>query len=155
MLTSTMPSHGDIYGVHMSALVGHVRPLSFLDSIPDIEMFLQTLVGGLGMRIIGGPLTSTESGPVDRYGHSSVVLLAESHAAVHTYLSREAMFIDVFSCRAFETHTVYSTLGRFIDSFEIIEESLQGRGVHWSSDIHESLARWTRNRTDMPLSVTS
>ena len=58
---------------------------------------LHALSGALGLTVVQAPAAErAERGVV------AVVLLAESHAAIHTDVQERMLFIDVFSCRSFD-----------------------------------------------------
>jgi S-adenosylmethionine decarboxylase len=117
-----------------------------LDSIDQLEEFLVSLVANLGMRVIAGPLSGTEEMPDERYGHSCVIILAESHAALHTYPTRRSMFLDVFSCKPFRAAAVYLTLASFVHTFVVVEETIRDRGVEWSAAADPALQYWLSTR---------
>lgn len=48
-------------------------------------------------------------------GISGFVMIAESHISVHTFPEKDYVFVDVFSCRGFDTEKAAQF---FIDSFE-------------------------------------
>ena len=60
--------------------------------------FLQAMVLHVGMAIIQGPVVYERLSP---RGFDGWVILAESHAAIHTY--GERVMADVFSCMPFDT----------------------------------------------------
>lgn len=144
-------SHGrsdaaQIYGIHLMLRLGSVEGVQELDSPVAIEEFLRRLVRGIGMRILDGPYMKTEAADSESYGHSGIVLLYESHAAVHTYPTRRALFLDVFSCKAFEVAEVLATARFAFGDFEVVETSLLDRGHHWGSDAPAELNSWTGTR---------
>ncbi|OGC23009.1 S-adenosylmethionine decarboxylase proenzyme [candidate division WOR-1 bacterium RIFOXYB2_FULL_42_35] len=68
------------------------------------------------------------------WGVSGVVLIAESHISVHTFPDKQHAFIDVFSCKGFDTDLAREEL---IKAFEATthEVTILDRGMH-SMDAH-------------------
>ncbi len=98
------------------------------------------------MFILAGPLVGTEPGGPDRFGVSGVVILRESHAAVHTYPGLGEAFIDVFSCRPFDTEVVGSVVTESFGQHRVVESDMLTRGTHWDADVAEQLRSWTGSR---------
>ncbi len=72
-----------------------------LDLYPDM----------LGMAKICEPVVVRYQGPVpEDWGISGVVMIAESHIAVHTFPERGMVWADIFSCRPFEAAPVLEDL---------------------------------------------
>ena len=107
---------------------------------------LITLVNRIGMRILAGPLTAEEAGTPERRGWSSLVLLYESHAAIHTYPELGQAFVDVFSCKTFNIEQVKDVLLEYLGDFRTVEEHVLDRGVHWSHAIDEEMKTWASSR---------
>ncbi len=78
----------------------------------------------------------------ERYGHSGVILLYESHAAIHTYPNLRALFLDVFSCKSFDVSAVVQLTESAFGQFKILESTVLDRGHHWSADSNTELERW-------------
>ena len=81
-----------------------------------------------------------------RYGHSGVVLLYESHAAIHTYPARRSLFLDVFSCKLFDVRSVVQISHETFGNFNIAESTVLDRGHHWDANIEIELGRWLESR---------
>ena len=133
------------YGKHLTLRISEVSRRETLDG-PGIGEILTTLVSRIGMRILAGPLTAQESGTPEKRGWSSLVLLYESHAAIHTYPELGQAFVDVFSCKDFSEQQVKEVLLEFLGDFRTIEEHLQDRGHHWDSGIEREMAGWVGRR---------
>lgn len=141
------PHDGDaVYGRHLMMRLGAIEGDDLLDDPAGLERYLGDLVTGIGMRILSGPHVSTEDHDGDRYGHSGVVVLYESHAAIHTYPRRRSMFLDVFSCMHFEVGDVCRLTKEAFGSFDVIESRLLDRGLHWVGDAASELAAWQTGR---------
>ncbi len=67
----------------------------------------------LGMNKICAPVVVRYQGPVpEDWGISGVVMIAESHIAVHTFPERGMVWADIFSCRPFQAEPVLADLRR-------------------------------------------
>lgn len=136
----------DIYGVHLTMRIADVENRVALNDEQAVEVFLRRLVGHLGMRVLAGPLTGREEGPPDHEGCSGVVILYESHAAIHTYPCVGEAFIDVFSCRPFDTALAEEVITSHFGTYTIVERAVADRGIHWGSDVARELQSWTNQR---------
>ncbi len=136
----------DSYGFHLMMRVAEVeRPTALAD--PNVvSAFLRSLVDRVGMSILAGPLVETESGGPERFGVSGVVILCESHAAVHTYPDLGQAFVDLFSCRAFDRGAVTGVVTEFFGRHQVVENELRPRGAHWGTDVARQLRSWSRTR---------
>jgi len=72
----------------------------------------------IGMTKISGPIVFRYSGkqPED-WGVSGLVFIAESHIGLHTFVERNFINIDVFSCKDFDAQQVMNDLR---DKFELV-----------------------------------
>jgi S-adenosylmethionine decarboxylase len=137
---------GDVYGLHLTLRLSEVENRAVLGDPERIGTFLCDLVQGIGMRILAGPLTGIESDPPENAGCSGVVILYESHAAIHTYSARGEMFLDIFSCKPFEPAKVRAMLASLLGSFVVSEESVAERGLHWGTRPEAEIVRWRAAR---------
>ena len=78
-----------------------------------VRVMLDELPGLMGMTKITQPnvLRYTGSKPED-WGVSGVVMIAESHIAVHTFPARRLVWADVFSCKDFDESIVIEEFKR-------------------------------------------
>ncbi|WP_062993080.1 S-adenosylmethionine decarboxylase family protein [Nocardia anaemiae] len=134
------------YGQHLMLRLCDIERVDALDDATLLSDFLVALVHAIDMRILEGPHAAAESGDDDHYGYSAVVILYESHAAVHTYPNRRELFLDIFSCRAFEAQQVYNTCTRFFGGFTVSEYAVLDRGLHWTAPAAERLSDWMESR---------
>ncbi len=83
-----------------------------------IYELLDSYPAKIGMTKISGPIVFRYSGkkPED-WGISGLVFIAESHIGVHTFVERNFINIDVFSCKDFDPHRVINDLK---EKFELI-----------------------------------
>ena len=85
---------------------------------------------------------------IEKSGCSGVVILYESHAAIHIYLHRAAAFVDVFSCRDFAVAQVADTLAEHFGDHQVVEQTFADRGFHWSADTStDEMLEWIRERS--------
>jgi S-adenosylmethionine decarboxylase len=137
------------YGTHLLLLLSSIENSEPLDSPESLCDFLSALVAKVGMRVLDGPRAATEHADPDKYGHSAVVILYESHAAVHTYPARASLFLDIFSCKPFNDQDVISACLDVFGRFEITEHLVLNRGVHWNKSADESIRDWVGTRGDV------
>jgi S-adenosylmethionine decarboxylase len=123
-----------------------VRRAQRLDDEGAVARFLHDVVQAIGMSVLAGPVTTREDGPPERSGCSGVVILHESHAAIHTYPWIAAAFVDVFSCRRFEPVKVSEVLRAHFGAHEIAEQDVKDRGRHWGADLAAELGGWRQRR---------
>jgi len=131
-----------IYGKHLLLRIGNIEKFASLNSESTISNFLKVLVTEMGMRILAGPLVGYEQGDELKEGCSGIILLYESHAAIHTYPSKKEAFIDVFSCKEFEKQTALNVIFETFGNHEIIEEKILSRGHHWDKGLVDEFKNW-------------
>jgi S-adenosylmethionine decarboxylase len=84
----------DGYGGSAEALADKRVIRAFLESYPD----------RIGMTRIAPPhITGYEADNPEDSGVSGFVLIAESHISIHTFPRRRFAWVDVFSCKGFES----------------------------------------------------
>ncbi len=134
------------YGRHLS-LYAHVEagPSTLADPT-RVSQFLTDLVATIGMTILAGPISGFESGDPATEGCSAVVILHESHAAIHTYSLLSTVFLDVFSCRPFDCDDVLDALSDAFGAVRCDEFKMTSRGAHWTNDVAAALAAWRTAR---------
>ncbi len=93
----------DGYGKDPAILADRNLIYELLDGFPD----------EIGMKKIAPPYVFRYVGekPED-WGISGLVLIAESHISIHTFVERALINIDVFSCKAFDARQVTEKLQR-------------------------------------------
>jgi len=135
-----------IYGKHLILRIKNIERSQHLGDTVLIVKFLETLVRSIGMRILAGPIAEIESGDKLKSGCSGVVLLYESHAAIHTYDIKQEAFLDIFSCKDYDVAQVINVLKETFGSFEIEEQKIIDRGLHWGEDIKKENINWNKKR---------
>ncbi|HMT20353.1 MAG TPA: S-adenosylmethionine decarboxylase [Promineifilum sp.] len=142
----------DVYGLHLMMRVSNVHNRAALNDGEGINRFLVELVHELGMNVLAGPMVTEEAGEPEKSGYSGVIILYESHAAIHTYSNLGEAFLDVFSCKPYDVVRVESVMKRYFGEFEVIEQTTLGRGVHWGTNVEREMESWREQRpaTDAP-----
>ncbi len=144
-MAATAPAKELNYGIHLTMRMTEIENREALEG-PNVEHFLRELVGRIGMRILAGPLTGEENGDPMHRGWSGVVILYESHAAIHTYPELGQAFLDIFSCKPYEVSKVKEILGEFFGGFKVTEQTLFDRGIHWSNNAEAEMTNWRGSR---------
>jgi S-adenosylmethionine decarboxylase len=145
-MTATEQWADHYYGAELTLRVAEVTDKAALWDDDTVAGMLTTLVNDIGMRILAGPIVGTELGTPEKAGKSAVVILAESHAAVHTYPGLGQLFLNIFSCKPFQESTVLQTLQRLLGPFAVTERNMVHRGEDWPTDIAAAARRWGAER---------
>ena len=145
----------DVYGLHLMMRVSNVRNRAALSDGESINRFLVELVHELDMNVLAGPMVTEEAGEPQRAGYSGVIILYESHAAIHTYSNLGEAFLDVFSCKPYDVTRVEGVMNRYFGEFEVVEQTTLGRGVHWGTNVEREMESWQVQRAagEQPLTL--
>jgi len=103
----------DLYGCPKEKLEDVQYIYDLLDELPDM-IGMQKIMPPYVMRYV------PEDDPLD-WGISGVVLIAESHIAIHTWPDLNYASVDIFSCKTFNIDKAK----------EIIEEKLSPERSDW------------------------
>lgn len=141
-LTTTSRHYGD----ELSLRLADIRRLEPLEDPAQLSGPLRRPVDAIGMPVLAGPLEATEDGDETRAGASAVVILAESHAAVHAYPGMGQLFPNVFSCKPYDKRTVLGVLEAALGHFAVLERHKARRGYDWPGNIERAQARWRAHR---------
>jgi S-adenosylmethionine decarboxylase len=136
----------DVYGLHLMMRVSNVRNQAALSDGENINRFLVELVHTLDMNVLAGPMVTEEAGEPQKSGISGVIILYESHAAIHTYSNLGEAFLDVFSCKPYDVTRVEGVMKRYFGEFEVVEQTTLGRGVHWGTNVEREMESWREQR---------
>jgi len=127
----------DGYGCHAGKLKDMDYIYEFLDGLPTI----------LGMRKIGKPDVDKvyDDGKVEDYGVSGIVLIMESHIALHTFPNKGCLFLDIFSCKDFDVEEAKKYI---VEYFKITAPvfKLTQRGDEFPKNIEEAKILWAQER---------
>ncbi|MFP3880164.1 MAG: S-adenosylmethionine decarboxylase family protein [Dehalococcoidia bacterium] len=84
-----------------------------------LRNWLETYPAQIGMTRISPPYVLRYVGPVlDDWGISGFVFIAESHIGVHTFVERNYVNIDIFSCKDFDTE---KAIRDFQEGFQLVK----------------------------------
>lgn len=104
------------FGPHLMLDGFHANPHKLTDA-ELLRQVLDELPAALEMTKILPPLVFNGSEDLDGYaGLTGVVLIAESHIAIHTFPEQDALVVDIFSCKDFDPQLA---IKRLVDQFEI------------------------------------
>src|SRR5215469_13687635 len=94
-----------------------------------IEQILNEFPDAIGMTKIGGPHIFDYQAPDPAYsGVSGIVIIAESHIAIHTFPALNYFTADVFSCRDFDPEEAIEYITRAFD-VKRMDRILLQRGI--------------------------
>lgn len=142
-----MISQGDDhYGDELTLRLSSITDITALADDRALTTFMRDLVDRIGMTVIAGPLVATEEGPPEKAGKSAVVILAESHAAVHTYPHLREILVNVFSCKPFREADVHAAFRGLVGDYQVTERSLSRRGEEWPRDLNAARRLWSGQR---------
>jgi S-adenosylmethionine decarboxylase len=83
---------------------GYSSDQTILQDEGFLREWLESYPTRIGMTRISPPYVLRYMGPVlEDWGISGFVFLAESHIAIHTFVERNYVNVDVFSCKDFDT----------------------------------------------------
>lgn len=86
-----MPSSTEFYGRHL--LINFTGCQADLDDLAGVRADMVRAVGAVGATIV-----AELAHKFDPQGVSVILMLAESHASVHTYPEYRSCFLDIFTC---------------------------------------------------------
>ncbi|GAA1603402.1 S-adenosylmethionine decarboxylase [Actinoplanes couchii] len=136
----------DHYGDELTLRLSGIADIRHLDDDAALHRFMRGLVDRIGMTVIAGPLVATEAGPPEKAGKSAVVILAESHAAIHTYPHLREIFVNIFSCKPFREEDVLDEFHRLVGDYRITEHTFTRRGEEWPRDLTAARHLWSTQR---------
>lgn len=101
-----------------------------------IEQLLNDYPRAIGMTKIGGPYVFEYQAPDPAYsGVSGLVVIAESHIAIHTFPELDYFTMDIFSCRNFDHETAITYIKEALEVQEMDRVLLQ-RGLSFHGPHH-------------------
>jgi len=105
------------YGPHLTLDLQNCNRKK-LEDLDFIFQILDKLPGKIGMTKITAPYVFkyTEGIIPDDWGITGFVVIAESHISIHTYPSKNYVFMDVFSCKEFDTNTAIKFITRAFEA---------------------------------------
>jgi len=107
-----------------------------LQNVNFIYEFLDALPQKIGMRKIFPPYVIKYDGgekPED-WGISGIVLIAESHIAIHTYPEKNYASFDIFSCKDFDVDETARMVIKMLGA-KTYEKNYTQRGKHFPKQL--------------------
>ncbi|MGO8949072.1 MAG: adenosylmethionine decarboxylase [Ktedonobacterales bacterium] len=105
-----------------------------------IERVLNSYPSAIGMTKIGGPHIFEYQAPDPAYsGISGIVIIAESHIAIHTFPELDYFTLDVFSCRDFDPEVAVDYIQQAFEVKQMDRIVLQ-RGLSFHAPHHGHFA---------------
>ena len=84
-----------------------------------LRKWLESYPTRIGMTRISPPYVIKYIGPVlEDWGISGFVFIAESHIGIHTFVERNYINVDIFSCKDFNTE---KAIEDFRDGFQLVK----------------------------------
>ena len=104
-----------------------------------IEQILNDYPAAIGMTKIGGPYMFEYQAPDPAYsGVSGIVVIAESHIAIHTFPALDYFSMDIFSCKNFDHEKAIRYIQEALDVKKmdrmLVQRGLSFRGPHHGAD---------------------
>ena len=126
----------DCYGCPKEKLSDMDLVFNTLDKLPE----------EIGMQKIMPPYVFKYKGLVpEDWGVSGVVLIAESHISIHTFPDKEHVFVDVFSCKDFDTAMATEFMVKTFGPRDY-EVQLLHRGVEFPRNVRKAGQVVTKER---------
>lgn len=86
-------------GLHLTAdLFDCADPAGLLSDGARLQQLCEQLVGDAGLTVVGSRFHAFPPGTHGAVGWTGVLLLAESHLALHTWPEQRSVTLDVFVC---------------------------------------------------------
>lgn len=101
---------GNNFGVHLTIDIENCNREKLIDN-KFIYRLLSDLPSKLNMQKITLPYTMEWKDKFSNIpGITGFVVIAESHCSIHTFPEQDYVFMDIFSCRHFETEKIIEFL---------------------------------------------
>ena len=116
------------YGPHLMLDLDECNP-KILDDLEACFKLLNELPEKIGMTRITQPYIFRYRAPIpEDEGITGAVIIAESHISIHTYPRKSFVFVDLFSCKPFDTEVAKDYIVQFFESKAPVFH-IQERGV--------------------------
>ena len=124
-----------MFGPHL-LLEAYGSPKEKLSNIGKISEFLDIFPEKLEMTKIMPPYVFRYDGGAvkEDWGISGVVLIAESHIALHTFPEKEFFTLDIFSCKDFDVRLAVDFISDVLDPVHF-DETVLSRGREFPRSI--------------------
>jgi S-adenosylmethionine decarboxylase len=123
-----------VFGPHLLIDGTHCDTRKLADRIL-VERILSDYPAAIGMTKIGGPYMFEYQAPDPAYsGVSGLVVIAESHIAIHTFPELDYFTMDIFSCKNFDHEKAITYIKEAFDVQEmdrmLVQRGLSFKGPH-------------------------
>lgn len=115
----------DAYGCDPEILNDSEKLLAFLKDTPD-KLDMTKLTDPMLIHAEG-------NGEHDPGGWTGFVIIAESHISLHTFVKRQFLSLDIYSCKNFETEKIVKYIQKFFGAQDM-DVFVQERGVRYPSE---------------------
>lgn len=117
------------YGPHLTLDLQNCNRKK-LEDLDFIFKILDTLPSKIGMTKITAPYVFkyTDGVVEDDWGITGFVVIAESHISIHTYPTKNYVFMDIFSCKEFDTEEAVKLIIRAFEAKKI-DKNVVRRGI--------------------------
>jgi S-adenosylmethionine decarboxylase len=106
----------------MSRIFGKIEGGVSIWSVDFLESRMDTIIKKLKLTEVSRCFHQFEP-----YGATGVILLAESHFAMHTYPENDLIYFDLFCCNP-------EFAKRTSDAATLIKETFESKGIEWKAD---------------------
>jgi S-adenosylmethionine decarboxylase len=130
----------DLHGCNKKKLMDQKLVYKILDELPDM----------MGVHKVMPPYVipyegSNEQGKFDRGGISGVVIIAESHISIHTFQAQGYAFVDIFSCKDFNSDSVIKPLMKAFDA-KSCDKTFLTRGKDFPKEVDRTKTLLAKQR---------
>jgi S-adenosylmethionine decarboxylase len=118
-----------------------------------VHRLLDRYPGEIGMTKISEPYVCRYVGakPED-WGVSGFVLIAESHISIHTFPEHRYVWVDIFSCKAFDATKAIEDMKREFELGDVTVRVLE-RGLEYPHHVASAIPLALRERQEVAASV--
>jgi S-adenosylmethionine decarboxylase len=111
---------------------GYTNNQKILQDEDFLHSWLENYPAKIGMNKISPPYVLKYVGPeLEDWGISGFVFIAESHISIHTFVERNYVNIDVFSCKDFDTD---KAIKDFLEGFQLSKSRVCLLDREWSAE---------------------
>jgi len=129
-----------VFGPHLT-LDCNGCPANLLSDVSLISKTLDSFPAQLGMTKIMPPYVFEYHGSVpEDWGVSGIVMISESHLAIHSFVEKGFVTLDIFSCKDFDVDEAISTFCKIFKP-KSYEKNLLMRGYHFPRTTKELVDR--------------
>ena len=129
-----MTTRNSGYGPHLMLDLNDCDD-AILDNLEACYGLLRDLPAMVRMTPITQPYVFRYEAPVPGdEGITGVAIIAESHISLHTYPKKGFVFVDVFSCKAFDVKKATDYIVQFFESKSPVVH-IQDRGIQFPASV--------------------